>query len=223
MKVIGIDSIVIKFNSRYLSLEDFLHWLQFKNTVKLTYISEGYSEAYKEYLMRFDGTDTKINIQYHKPTKTITLEIYGIFQYEEQELVNAINIVLEFIESFYYSFGNRIKPTIARVDIDYDIQEPLSKLSRKITRRTSKKGFKKPERYFEGHKLKGFSYNKKTARFRLVVYDKQLKNNLPMPITRVELCMKEKYKKPVKIDSFFCFCSYLKLLLNEFEEFVKDI
>jgi len=223
MKAIGIDSIVLKFSAKDLSLKNFLFWLQFENDIRLNYVSEYQNKSIKIYTMFFEGTVTKLKVQYHKPTAIVKLEVYGIFQYNGKELLNTLGLVLKFIEGFYSKFEHTLTPSIARVDISYDIPKSLSKIRSKIIRWADKNGFTEPKRFFEGHSLKGFSFNSKPSRFRLVVYDKQLKNKLPTPITRVELCLKEKYKKPIPLESFFCFHSYLKLLLNEFGELIECI
>jgi len=216
---INIDSLSIQL-SPDISFRDLEYFIQFQQPIHIKYIST-YEDTFIKNSILSIGDRAKFKIQLHKASKTIKLEFYGLFQYQEDGTpINELYKVLQIIEALLNILKKPLHLT--RVDLTFDTQEKiLTALKPKLIMFANMSYRFKPKSikiFKDKSKTTGISFNKPIHRFKLTAYDKAHKNKLKLPLYRLELSVKEKYNKPVQITEMLNINSYLKLIKFEYAE-----
>ncbi len=175
------------------------------------------------------GECAKLKVTNYYGQKALKLTFYGLYQYSEtlqplNALKTALNIIEHILKEFVdsaESYMGGVTPSIAHVDLCYDLQYslqtviPLDPFTNYL-----KTNYQNPVLYQEQNILTGIKAGNKDTRFKFTVYDKIAKDSLAggANLTRIEKRFREKNLKPVPIASPDEVLSYIDLLKYEFAE-----
>ena len=165
------------------------------------------------------GEYGKLKIEKFRASKKYTkLTFFGLSQYNALgEPQNTLKLALGIIEELL-SIVHEIE--ILGIDVSYDIKKGFPQ---DLDVKEIKNFFKKYKSFKlslqdESTLVSGITLGTQKSRFKIVIYDKQYKNELHGSLMRFEKTFKEIDRRPVILDCVQDLKQYIKLLQNEWAE-----
>lgn len=224
--LLNVDTITI--NLPYTLCQSEKKTLDYLLSLKLKPLSQ-HDNDYKHETQFSLGERAKLKVTNYYGQKALKLTFYGLYQYSVTfQPLNALKTALSIIERILNDFADSEEsyiggenPSIAHVDLCYDLQYPLQTVIPLDTfANYLKTHYQNPVLYHTQNILTGIKAGNKDSRFKFTVYDKIAKESYigGANLTRIEKRFREKQLKPVPTASLGDLHSYLDLIKYEFAE-----
>ena len=210
-----IDSIQFRLKHSLLSYDKLLFFLQYIYSKNIKVHSMFRNEFKREVTFFLSNFEAKLKIMHLYSSKTLIIEFYGLYQYSKCGTpIDSLQIVLNLLEELFNHYPKLTLP-ISRVDICYDSTTPILTTKKRTLLKWQRNTYQLDKITYHPTSI---TWGTKKTRFKIVAYDKTVKNNLDVQIYRLEISIKEAYKKLVPINGLLDLISYCSLLQSEFEE-----
>ena len=203
-------------------LSDSIEKMYFKdNSLNNSFFISGYSQRNKYLSIVSSCYNKSIFINKKKnlvPIFSVTVEFAGLKSYNDNKDILMNKYLMKVISYLNLNFINF---EVIGLDLFVDVDKPFENMFAFCNKKVGKvKYYKTLEKqyHFGTHYIEKFNNTHKNVMRRAYLYDKSLKENLFLPITRFELKIQTRFFNRNKIDNFFDKKIFYTNLLNRLIE-----